>query len=129
MSKAGGMSDFSTSLPTPVGPYTLFQEVDGFVVCSGQIGIAGADLVSDDFAGQFRQALKNVAAVLASTDLSLDDVFKTTVFLVSMDNYVEMNQVYGEFFTNAAAYPTRSAFAVAALPKGAKVEIEVWARR
>ena len=72
---------------------------------------------------QTRQSLNNVKAILAQAGLTMDNVIKTTVFLQSMGDFAAMNAVYAEFFTEGS-YPARSAVEVAALPKGALVEIE-----
>jgi 2-iminobutanoate/2-iminopropanoate deaminase len=96
---------------------------------SGQIPIqpeTGA-LVAGDVATQTRQVLANLATVLGDAGLALEDIVKTTVFLVSMDDFLAMNEVYAELMPEP--YPARSTIAVAALPLGARVEIEVVARR
>jgi 2-iminobutanoate/2-iminopropanoate deaminase len=93
---------------------------------AGQVGIdptTGA--LADGVADQTRQALANVAAVLGDCGASLVDVAKTTVFLVDMGDFPVMNEVYADAF--AGHRPARSTIAVAALPLGARVEVEVWA--
>lgn len=109
----------------PVGPYTPIVRVDGWLVCSGQIGIADGAL-ADGLEAQLRQAFTNLRGILASEGADLSSVVKTTVFLVDMDDYSEMNTIYMEEFGDTR--PARSAVAVAALPLGAVVEIEAWAR-
>ena len=84
-------------------------------------------LADDGVAGQTRQALANIAAVLGDCGATLSDVAKTTVFLVDMGDFPVMNEVYADAF--AGHRPARSTIAVAALPLGARVEIEVWAHR
>ena len=76
---------------------------------------------------QFVQALSNLKDVLESAGASMSDVIKTTVFLVNMDDYAEMNEIYCEAFGDHR--PARSAVAVAALPLGAQIEIEAWAQQ
>ena len=76
---------------------------------------------------QFVQALSNLKDVLESAGASMSDVIKTTVFLVDMDDYAEMNEIYCEAFGDHR--PARSAVAVAALPLGAQIEIEAWAQQ
>lgn len=88
---------------------------------SGQIGIADGSL-ADGLEGQLRQALTNLSGLLEGEGASLADVTKTTVFLTSMDDYAEMNDIYIEVFGDHR--PARSAVAVAALPLGALIEIE-----
>ena len=113
------------SAPAAIGPYSQAIRVGDVVYSSGQIGIdpqSGA-FVSEDVGAQARQALANLAQVLAAAGASLRDVVKTTVFLADMGDYAEVNAIYAEHFQ--APYPARSAVQAAALPKGARVEIEV----
>lgn len=110
--------------PAPVGPYSQAIRVDGFVFCSGQVGLdpATGKLVEGGVVEQTRQVLKNLTAVLASADLTLSDVVKTTIFLVDINDFAAVNGVYGERMGSPP--PARSTVAVAALPLGARVEIE-----
>lgn len=108
-------------MSTPVGPYTPIVRAGDWLVSSGQIGIVDGSLV-DGLEGQLRQALTNLAGLLEGEGASLADVTKTTVFLTSMDDYAEMNEIYVEVFGDHR--PARSAVAVAALPLGALIEIE-----
>mgnify|MGYP000846008268 CR=1 FL=1 len=108
----------------PVGPYTPLVRAGDFLIASGQLGLGDAGLVDGGVAGQLRQAIGNLAALLESAGASLSDVVKTTVFLVDMDDYAVMNDVYCDGFGDHR--PARSAVAVAALPLGAVVEIEAW---
>ena len=94
------------------------------MVTSGQMGadpVTGE--ITGDVAAQTRQALTNIQHVLEAAGLTMDHVVKTTVFLQNMSDFAAMNAVYAEFFTEGQ-YPCRSAVEVAALPKGALVEIE-----
>jgi len=97
--------------------------------CSGQVAldVATGKLVEGDVGAQTRRALLNLAAVLSAGGASLTDVVKTTVFLVDMNDFAAMNQVYAEVFADSP--PARSTVAVAALPAGARVEIEAIALR
>ena len=115
--------------PAALGPYSAAISVGPFVYCSGQTPIdpATGELVPGTVADQARQVLTNVSAVLEAAELTLGDVVKTTVFLVDMADFGEMNGVYAEFF--AEPFPARSTVAVAGLPKCASVEIEVVAVR
>jgi 2-iminobutanoate/2-iminopropanoate deaminase len=97
-----------------------------WIVCSGQLGIAGGELVPGGVGAQLRQAVANLATVLATEGATLADVVKTTVFLVDMAGFDEMNTAYVEAF--GASRPARSAVGVVALPRGGAVEIEAWAR-
>lgn len=115
----------ASDAPAAVGPYSHAVRSGSFLFCSGQVALdpTTGRLVGDDAAGQARQALRNVRAVLAAAGLGPEAVVKTTVFLVSMDDYAAVNEVYAEFFGDHR--PARSAVAVAALPLGARVEVEV----
>jgi 2-iminobutanoate/2-iminopropanoate deaminase len=113
-----------------VGPYSPVRRVGDWVITSGQVGIATdgdgkPSLVSGGTVPQLRQALQNVAEVLAIEGATLADVVKTTLYLVDMADYTEANEVWVEHFTGNP--PTRSAVAVAALPIGAMIEVEAWA--
>ena len=110
----------------PVGPYTPIVRAGEWLVCSGQVGIADGALVEGGLEAELRQAFVNLRGLLEGEGATLDDVVKTTVFLVDMDDYAEMNAVYVEEFGDHR--PARSAVAVAALPIGAVVELEAWAR-
>ncbi len=114
--------------PAAIGPYAQARVVDGFVYCSGQIGLDPQTgvLVEGGVAAETRRALDNLEAVLRAAGGGLASVVKTTVFLVDMSDFAAMNEVYGQVF--AAPYPARSTVAVAALPRGARVEIEAVAR-
>lgn len=114
-------------MTTPVGPYTPIVEAGPWLVCSGQIGLADGALVAGGLEAELRQAMANLRGLLQSRGASLADVAKTTVFLIDMGDYGEMNRVYVEEFGDHR--PARSAVAVAALPLGARVEIEAWAYR
>ena len=115
----------TTDAPAPIGPYNQAIRAGGFLFCSGQIplDVATGELVPGDVTAQTRQVMKNVAAVLAAADATFAHVVKTTIYLVDMNDFAAVNLVYGEAFDAEA--PARSTVAVAALPKGARVEIEV----
>ena len=110
--------------PAPVGPYSQAIQVDGFVFCSGQVGLdpKTGKIVEGGVTEQARQVLDNLAAVLASAGLTLSAVIKTTIFLVDINDFATVNAVYGERMGTPP--PARSTVAVAALPLGARVEIE-----
>jgi 2-iminobutanoate/2-iminopropanoate deaminase len=115
--------------PAALGPYSAAISVGPFVYASGQIPIdpSTGELASGGIAEQTAQVLTNVSAVLEAAGLGLNDVVKTTVFLTDMADFADMNSVYAEYF--AEPFPARSSVAVAGLPKGASVEIEVVAVR
>lgn len=110
--------------PAPVGPYSQAVRVGPFLYTAGQVAIdpAQGKLVADEIALQTEQALHNLSAILEAAGGTLADVLKTTVFLQDMGEFQAMNAVYGRFFPNNP--PARSAVEVAALPLGARVEIE-----
>jgi 2-iminobutanoate/2-iminopropanoate deaminase len=113
-----------------VGPYSPVRRVGDWVITSGQVGLGddgkgGSALVSGGTVAELCQALQNVAEVLAREGATLSDVVKTTLYLVDMGDFAAVNEVWVECFTENR--PTRSAVAVAALPIGARVEVEAWA--
>jgi 2-iminobutanoate/2-iminopropanoate deaminase len=113
----------------PVGPYSPVVRSGGWLVTSGQLGtLAGAtgpELVGGGTAEQLRQALTNLAAVLASEGASLADVVTATLYLVRMEDFADANRVWVEAFGDHR--PARSAVGVASLPLGALVEVAAWA--
>jgi 2-iminobutanoate/2-iminopropanoate deaminase len=115
------------SAPGAAGPYSPAVRAGDWLALAGQVGIdpATGKLADGGVAEQTRQAMANVAAVLGDCGASLGDVAKTTVFLVDMGDFPVMNEVYADAF--AGHRPARSTIAVAALPLGARVEVEVWA--
>lgn len=110
--------------PKPVGPYSHAVRVGDFLFCSGQIPLTKeGNLVEGGIAEQTRQVLKNVSAILQDQALTCENVVKSTVFMTNLAEFAEMNSVYQEFFQQN--FPARSTVQVAALPRGARVEIEV----
>ena len=110
--------------PGAVGPYSQAVRAGDFVFTAGQIALdpATGQMVEGGIEAQARQALTNVSAVLQAAGTSLANVVKTTVFLAEMGEFKAMNGVYAEFFPDAP--PARSAVQAAALPLGARIEIE-----
>ena len=115
---------FSADAPAAIGPYSQAVKNGNTLYLSGQIGMipATGELVSADVREQTAQALKNMKAVLAAAGATPENVVKTTVFLTDMADFQAVNAVYAETFASDA--PARSCVAVAALPKGARVEVE-----
>jgi 2-iminobutanoate/2-iminopropanoate deaminase len=113
-------------MTAPIGPYTPIVRAGEWLVCSGQLGLRDGALVDGGVRDQTRQAIANLAALLAGEGASLADVVKTTVFLAHISDFALVNEVYVEGFGDHR--PARSAIAVAALPMGGLVEIEAWAR-
>jgi 2-iminobutanoate/2-iminopropanoate deaminase len=114
----------SSDAPAPVGPYSQAIRAGGFIFCSGQVGLdpATGTIVDGGVAAQTRQVLDNLAAVLAGAGRTLGAIVKTTIFLVDINDFATVNAVYAERMGTPP--PARSTVAVAALPLGARVEIE-----
>jgi len=110
--------------PGAIGPYSQAVKAGGMVFCSGQIPIdpATGEFVSQVVAEQTEQVLKNLSEVLKAAGTSLDNVVKTTVFLADMNDFGEMNEVYGRYFSDNK--PARATVQAARLPRDAKVEID-----
>lgn len=115
--------------PQAIGPYSAGISTETMLFASGSLGIdpATGEFVPGGIEAQTRQALENLEQVLIAGGGSLESVVKTTVFLQDMAEFAQMNSVYAEFFPNEP--PARSTIEVAALPKGAAVEIDVIALR
>ena len=110
--------------PAALGPYSQAVKVANMIFTAGQVGLdpATGKLVENDITVQTERVLQNLTAVLAAANATLDNVVKCTVFLQDMGEFAAMNAVYGRYFTHH--HPARSAVQVAALPLGARVEIE-----
>ena len=109
--------------PAAIGPYSQGIQAGSLIITSGQLPIDPATgAFPEGIAAQTAQSLKNIQAILAQQGMTLANVVKTTVFLADINDFAEMNKVYGEFFTQP--YPARSAVQVAKLPKDAPLEIE-----
>ena len=118
----------ASGAPAAIGPYSQAIAIDGFLFCSGSLGMdpATGNLL-DGIDAQTERALLNLEAVLQANGMSMADVVKTTVFLSDLANFAAMNAIYATRVVDPA--PARSTVQVAALPKGALVEIEAIARR
>lgn len=114
--------------PAALGPYSQAIRSGDTVYCSGQIGLdpATGELV-DGVEAQAERALKNLGAVLDAAGLGFDDVVKTTIFLADVNDFAAVNGIYGKHMPDPP--PARSTIGVGALPRGARVEIEMVARR
>ncbi len=110
--------------PEAIGPYSQAIRAGNVLYTSGQLGLDpfSGSLVAGGVEGETRQALTNLSAILTSAGADLSSVLKTTVFLRDISDFTAMNTIYKEFFKDKP--PARSAVQVAALPKGAAVEIE-----
>lgn len=114
--------------PAAIGPYSQGVVRDGWLYTAGQIGLVPGQgaLVSPDVGEQAEQVFVNLAAVLTAAGAGFRHVVKATVYLVDMDDFAAVNEIYGRHFDEP--YPARSTVAVAGLPKGARVEIDLVAR-
>jgi 2-iminobutanoate/2-iminopropanoate deaminase len=121
----------TTQAPQAIGPYSqaIADPGSGLLFCSGQIGLdpsTGA-LAPGGVEAEFRQVLDNVRALLTAAGCEASDVVKTTLYLADMSDFSRVNEIYAQFFS--PPFPARSTVAAAGLPKGARVELEVIARR
>lgn len=120
----------STELaPTPVGPYSVAIATQSLVFCSAQAGLdpRSGSLVAGGIGPETEQALDNLEAVLAAVGLTLRNVVRSTIYLADMDDFRVVNEIYGRRMT--APHPARTTVGVAALPLGARIEIEMTAIR
>jgi 2-iminobutanoate/2-iminopropanoate deaminase len=110
--------------PSAIGPYSQGVRAGGLVFVSGQIPIdpATGEIVSGGISVQTERVLQNLRAVLEASGASMDSVVKTTVYLVNLADFGTVNEIYGRAFT--APFPARATVQVAALPRGAHVEID-----
>lgn len=119
----------TTKAPAAIGPYSQAIEGNNTVYVSGQLPIdpATGEFAVGGIQAEARQSLTNISNILAEAGLTMANVAKVTVLLADIKDFAAVNEVYQEFFQSP--YPARSAFAVAALPKGANIEIEAIAVR
>jgi 2-iminobutanoate/2-iminopropanoate deaminase len=115
----------TSEAPGAIGPYSQAVRSGSFLFCSGQIPLdpKSGQIVPGDIAAQTRRVLDNIGAVLKAEDLTFDHLVKTTIYLTNLGDFQTVNEVYGSYFEQDP--PARSTIQVAALPKGANVEIEV----
>ena len=116
----------TSAAPAPVGPYNQAVLAGGWLYCSGQIPLdpdTGAMVGNGDVAAETRQALKNLTAVLQEAGATPAQVVRTTVFLADLGDFQTVNELYAEVFGDGVS-PARACVQVAALPKGARVEID-----
>ena len=111
--------------PAAVGPYSQAVRVGSTIYCAGQIPLdpKTGQIVSNDISEQTRRVLQNIGAVLKAEGLTFDNIVKTTIFLTDLADFQTVNEIYGSYFKQAP--PARSTVQVPALPKGARIEIEV----
>ena len=115
----------TSEAPAAIGPYSQAVRAGAVVYCAGQIPLdpKTGQIVSGGIDVQTRRVLDNIAAILRAEGLSFEHVVKTTIFLIDLGDFQSVNEIYGSYFKQAP--PARSTVQVAALPKGARVEIEV----
>lgn len=111
--------------PAAIGPYSQAIQVGNLLFCSGQIPLdpASGEIVAGGVREQAEQVMKNIAAVLSAAGAGFDDVVKATIYLVDMNDFAVVNEVYGSRFSQHK--PARSTVAVQGLPRGVLVEIEI----
>lgn len=111
--------------PKAVGPYSQAVRMGDFLFCSGQISIdpKTQEVFTGDIRQQTEMVLSNIEAVLKAADMNFSNIIKTTIFLTNMADFAVVNEIYAQRFS--AQPPARSTIAVAGLPKGVNVEIEV----
>ena len=119
----------SDGAPKAIGPYSQAAAVAGAVYLSGQIGLepSSGELVAGGVEAETRRVMENLEAVLAAAGLDFAAVVKTTIFLADLADFAAVNQIYGSYFEDPK--PARSTVQVAALPRGARVEIDAIAVR
>ncbi|NUN05749.1 MAG: RidA family protein [Bdellovibrio sp.] len=115
--------------PKAVGPYSQAVQMGDFLFCSGQISIDPKtnEVFTGDIKTQTEMVMKNIEAVLSASNMNFGNIIKTTIFITNMSDFATVNEVYAKSFKEAP--PARSTVAVAGLPKGVNVEIEVIAHR
>jgi 2-iminobutanoate/2-iminopropanoate deaminase len=116
----------TSKAPAPIGPYNQAVLVGNTLYTSGQIALhpETMKLVLDDIKTETKQVMENMKAVLAAADMTFENVFKTSIFISDMNNFSEINEVYGQYFDEATA-PARETVEVANLPKFVNVEISM----
>jgi len=114
----------TSDAPKAIGPYSQAVRIENFLFCSGQVGINPKTnkIVDGGIKEQTKQVIENLIKVLKAAGGSINNVVKTTVYLMDLGEFEEMNKVYAEFFKKP--YPARATVQVAKLPRGAKIEIE-----
>ena len=117
----------SNKAPAPVGPYSPALQVDNLLFISGQIPLTpDGTLIAGDFEAETRQVLENVSALLSDAGLDWANVIKVGIFTTDLSQFNLINEIYAEYVN--APFPARAAVEVAALPKGARIEMEAIAR-
>ncbi|RKS20467.1 2-iminobutanoate/2-iminopropanoate deaminase [Flavobacterium endophyticum] len=121
---------FTEKAPAPIGPYNQAVSFGNMLFTSGQIAInpETGDLVLDDIETETKQVMENMKAVLEEAGMTFENVIKTSIFIMDMNNFAKINTVYGSYFDEKTA-PARETVQVAGLPKGVNVEISMIAMK
>src|SRR5690606_28235614 len=121
---------FTDKAPAPIGPYSQAVLVGNTLYTSGQIAInpKTGDLVLDDIETETKQVMENMKAVLEAAEMTFENIIKTTIFIMDMNDFAKTNSVYGSYFDENSA-PARETVQVAGLPKGVNVEISMIAMK
>jgi 2-iminobutanoate/2-iminopropanoate deaminase len=119
----------TNNAPAPIGPYNQAVLSGNLLFVSGQIALnpETSQLVMDDIKTETHQVMKNLKGILTAAGMDFNNVLKTTIFIMNMNDFAQINEVYGAYFTGE--YPARETVQVAALPKGVNVEISVIASK
>ena len=119
----------TTNAPAPIGPYNQAVQFGNMLFISGQIALdpSTGELVQGDVQAEARQVMKNLAAILSAAGMDFSNVLKSSIFLMDMGQFAQVNEVYGSYFGDDA--PARETIQVAGLPKGVKVEISMVAAK
>ena len=117
----------TSNAPAPIGPYNQAIIAGDFIFLSGQVAIDAAtgELVLDDIKTETTKVMENIKAILTEAGIGFGHIVKTTIFLTDMQNFAQVNEVYGSYFTDQ--FPARETVAVLGLPKNVNVEISVTA--
>jgi 2-iminobutanoate/2-iminopropanoate deaminase len=117
----------TNNAPAPIGPYSQAIKAGNFLFVSGQVAISPAtgELILDDIKTETKQVMENIKAILVEAGIDFNNIVKTSIFLKDMQNFSQVNEVYGSYFTEQ--FPARETVQVAGLPKNVNVEITVTA--
>jgi 2-iminobutanoate/2-iminopropanoate deaminase len=121
---------FTEKAPAPIGPYSQAVLVNEILYTSGQIAInpSSGELVLDSIEVETKQVMENMKAVLEAANMTFENVFKTTIFIMNMEDFAKINAVYAIYFDEKNA-PARETVQVACLPKNVNIEISMMATK
>lgn len=113
------------------GPFSQAVMKDGFLYTSGLMPFlpGSGDLVSNDLEEQMHQCMRNMKAILAAADMKMEDLIMVTIFTTDMQEFANINKIYGSYFEELSSYPSRAAVGVSALAKGARIELTAIAKK